>query len=298
MSAPPAFQFYPRDFLADANVIAMTLEERGLYITLLACAWIEGSIPAEAPEIARLVHYPEKQFRRVWGRVSRCFKPREDDGRLINPRLESERVIQAEFRRERSEAGRIGGLTRASKAKTDASRASAELGNNASTAKAEQGESLDFASSKTQANPSSSSASASAIAETSVSAASASPPAAPQPRQIPFTDPVEERARAILAAVWKVVQPVVGRTITRTEWGRSNKRIARDLASLNPPLTDEVILAARDRATARIGEQVYSLTIIRDQLTREAAGSSPVRDTRIATRPMRTGFEFERPFTE
>lgn len=280
----------------------MTLEERGLYITLLSFAWIEGSIPAETPEIARLVHYPEKQFRRVWDRVSRCFRPREDDGRLINPRLESERLIQAEFRRERSEAGRVGGLTRASKAKTDASRAKAELTETPSTAIAELGDSLDFASSKTQANPSSSSASSSAsyaIAGTSVPAASASPPAAREPRQIPFTDPVEERARAILAAVWKVVQPIVGRAQTRTEWGRSNKRIARDFASLNPPLTDDDILAARSRASARIGEQVYSLTIIRDQLTREAAGATAVvRDIRTGTRPMRTGFEFERPFSE
>ena len=39
----PAFQFYPKDFLADANVMAMNMEERGCHITLLCACWNERS---------------------------------------------------------------------------------------------------------------------------------------------------------------------------------------------------------------------------------------------------------------
>ena len=33
----PAFQFYARDFLADMKVQLMSMEQRGMYITLLSC---------------------------------------------------------------------------------------------------------------------------------------------------------------------------------------------------------------------------------------------------------------------
>ena len=41
----PAFQFYARDFLADMKVQLMSMEQRGMYITLLSYAWIENGIP-------------------------------------------------------------------------------------------------------------------------------------------------------------------------------------------------------------------------------------------------------------
>ena len=137
MSAPPAFQFFARDFLADANVLAMTLEERGLYITLLALSWMEGSIPPETSEIARLIHYPERQAKKVWDRVSRCFVARED-GRLVNPRLEIERQKQDDYRRRQAERGSIGGSVRQANARADA-RQTLGLGLSANEAPLESG---------------------------------------------------------------------------------------------------------------------------------------------------------------
>jgi Protein of unknown function (DUF1376)/DnaB-like helicase C terminal domain len=50
----PAFQFYPADYLADANVQMMTLEEEGAYIRLLSYCWREGTIPADNASLSRL----------------------------------------------------------------------------------------------------------------------------------------------------------------------------------------------------------------------------------------------------
>jgi uncharacterized protein YdaU (DUF1376 family) len=50
----PAFQFYPADYLADANVQMMTLEEEGAYIRLLSYCWRESTIPADNASLSRL----------------------------------------------------------------------------------------------------------------------------------------------------------------------------------------------------------------------------------------------------
>lgn len=38
---PPSFQFFPRDFISDPSVQALTLEELGAYIRLLCFAWMQ-----------------------------------------------------------------------------------------------------------------------------------------------------------------------------------------------------------------------------------------------------------------
>jgi len=40
---PPAFQFYPQDFIT--GVMYLTMEERGIYITLLCIQWSKNKIP-------------------------------------------------------------------------------------------------------------------------------------------------------------------------------------------------------------------------------------------------------------
>lgn len=54
---PPAFQFYPRDFLADRAVAAMLPIERGGYVMLLCHAWLSdrpGWLPDDDPLLAAL----------------------------------------------------------------------------------------------------------------------------------------------------------------------------------------------------------------------------------------------------
>jgi uncharacterized protein YdaU (DUF1376 family) len=102
-SKSPAFQFYPKDFLTSPKVRKMSHAERGVYITLLALCWLDGSLPAEPAHLATELHIPLKQFSRMWaGPLSQCFVER--DGRLVNERLEHERQKQDKFRRRQSDA--------------------------------------------------------------------------------------------------------------------------------------------------------------------------------------------------
>jgi len=102
----PAFQFYPGDFLSDENVISMTFEERGVYITLLSNCWIQGSIPADPDKIIRLLPgYSNENG--VPSQVMDCFVPMATDPRrLVHPRLEKELQKQDEWREKSSQAGK------------------------------------------------------------------------------------------------------------------------------------------------------------------------------------------------
>lgn len=109
----PAFQFYPKDFLTDSNVVVMSLQERGAYITLICQCWIEGSIPADEARIARLCGSPAAAFRKLWPALAPCFRPaKRGSDRLVHTRLERERLKQIEFRAEQSERGKSGAAAR------------------------------------------------------------------------------------------------------------------------------------------------------------------------------------------
>ena len=106
----PAFQFYPKDFLTDEHVALMSLSERGAYITLLCICWTEGSLPSDPKRLSRLCGVSPSIMRRLWVALETCFRPHPSiDGRVIHPRLDRERISQAEFRRRQSDNGRKGG---------------------------------------------------------------------------------------------------------------------------------------------------------------------------------------------
>lgn len=102
----PAFQFYPKDFLSDSNVLEMSMLERGVYITLLCICWTEGSLPSAADRLANMVSIPPKQFAKCWPVIRECFTER--DGRYVHLRLDREREKQAEHRRRQSDKGSRG----------------------------------------------------------------------------------------------------------------------------------------------------------------------------------------------
>jgi uncharacterized protein YdaU (DUF1376 family) len=95
MKNPPSFQFYPQDFLADINVQAMTMEERGIYITLLCHCWIEDGLPLDdSHPIATLLNHPA---------VAKCFYKKK--GKFRNPRMDKEREKQLVYYKSQQEAG-------------------------------------------------------------------------------------------------------------------------------------------------------------------------------------------------
>lgn len=109
----PAFMVYPKDFLSDEKVELMTNQEVGCYWKLLCRQWLEGSIPADIPKIAKLVGEDGSAMAQLWTAIGSCFveapgKP----GRLVNARLEEERRKQELHRKERSQSGSKGAKAR------------------------------------------------------------------------------------------------------------------------------------------------------------------------------------------
>ena len=109
---PPAFQVYPRDFMSDANVLLMSWDERGVYMWLLYSCWLEGSIPADISELARICSpMTTRKMARMWARIGPCFAESEP-GRLHHQRLTDQREKMEERRRKLSAAGEKGAETR------------------------------------------------------------------------------------------------------------------------------------------------------------------------------------------
>lgn len=105
----PAFQFYPKDFLNDRNVVLMSMQERGVYITLLCHAW-EKPLPTRLDLLAKLCGVPLGVFKKLWPALGACFRQQGSD--LVHPRLEREREKQAEYRRKQADKGRRSGQAR------------------------------------------------------------------------------------------------------------------------------------------------------------------------------------------
>ncbi len=107
MPRKPWFPFYVDDFWQDEAVQAMSLEEVGLYIRLLSLQWREGSIPADAEKIARIVHVDGSAMGDLWPAVSSCFGELESDpSRLVNPRLAAIQEHQTDVHQKRVEQGK------------------------------------------------------------------------------------------------------------------------------------------------------------------------------------------------
>ena len=105
----PAFMFYAGDFLSDLNVQIMTMAQRGIYVTLLAMEWIEGSLPSDVRTL-KVLCGQHPNFEDDWASIKHCFY--EEDGRLYNRRLELERGEQKKRAEKNSKNGKIGAMKR------------------------------------------------------------------------------------------------------------------------------------------------------------------------------------------
>jgi len=109
VNKPPAFQFYPKDFLSDINVVAMNMEERGIYITLLSICWLEGWLPNGSTKLQRLCSNP-LNWNESWLNIKSCFC--EKDGKLYHKRLQIEREKQLKWREKSMLGGKKSGEKR------------------------------------------------------------------------------------------------------------------------------------------------------------------------------------------
>jgi uncharacterized protein YdaU (DUF1376 family) len=137
----PAFQFYARDFIVSCG--AMTPEQVGAYIRLLAHAWDGNGLPSDTGQLQRLAGCSNEQWARIWPELSGKWE--RDGGRLRNARLERERDAQQRRREGAALGGRRGAETKA-KAKSTSSQLDVSNVANANTASA-------FASAKETTTP-------------------------------------------------------------------------------------------------------------------------------------------------
>lgn len=111
MAAPPAFQFYARDWYASTRMLGVY--GRGIYIDLLALEWENGPLDDDPESIAELVGADPEQVRRLWPKLRAKFTDEGAPfGKMINRRLEEVRSKQAAAHESRVLNGYAGALKR------------------------------------------------------------------------------------------------------------------------------------------------------------------------------------------
>lgn len=106
MAKAPAYQMYALDF--DMDTASWDNEEVGIYLRLLNYQWINGAVPCEMEDLARIVRMTPKKFEKKWRKnLHKKFSAGNENG-LKNSRLESERQKQLNYREEQSKNGNKG----------------------------------------------------------------------------------------------------------------------------------------------------------------------------------------------
>ena len=105
MDKAPAFQFYPKDWLTDPDVVCMSMAQKGAYITLICYCWREDQLPNNPDYIRKLLGNVPK-WKTLWNGIKHKFEIRGNY--LVHPRLEKERIKQEEYRKKKSNAGKKG----------------------------------------------------------------------------------------------------------------------------------------------------------------------------------------------
>lgn len=112
----PAFQFYVKEYETDERVKMMDVAHEGCYLRLMCAQWMEGSIPADIPAIARLCRVTPGRMKKLWPALASCFQP-HTPGRLINAKLATQRQEYDEWVKKSSAGGKRSGEVRRKKAK-------------------------------------------------------------------------------------------------------------------------------------------------------------------------------------
>ena len=89
MSNKKEWPVSPADYLSDENVIAMTIEQEGMYWRLMMHCWIKGVIPKNAEGISKICKGMDiKRVKLNWESIKMCWKicPENPDF-LIHPRI-------------------------------------------------------------------------------------------------------------------------------------------------------------------------------------------------------------------
>lgn len=115
MGRPPAFQFYPNDWLSSPTILLMTPAQEGAYIRLLCYCWSDKdcSLPDDDRQLGVLSRLGEQAFNECSSVMREVFVEHPTiDGRLTNIRLLNERNRLDERREQQRQAGIKSGQSR------------------------------------------------------------------------------------------------------------------------------------------------------------------------------------------
>lgn len=103
---PPAFQLYAADFYMDT--VSWPIEAVGIYTRFLFYQWVNGALPNDEKELARIAGCSVKKLLNNSIYWSTKFI-KKDDKNLINLRLEETRKKQLEYKEKQAISGSKGG---------------------------------------------------------------------------------------------------------------------------------------------------------------------------------------------
>ena len=224
---PPAFQFYPADFLADENVVLMTNQQIGCYIKLICYCWREGSIPSEIEQIAKLCGEEPPAMASLWHAIQHCFRPtRGGTPRLVHPRLQRERRKQSTFKTDKARAGRKGAEALWSKRAADGRC---------------HGSANGTSMTDPTAVPLAKNGSSSSSSSLSLSSSSTSSSESPEANEVPVPPLVPPPRQAERGWIPTALQKRIGKLVGRRDSTRWSDREIAALKALRDPAEEDLV---------------------------------------------------------
>ena len=105
----PAYQMYAKEWLACSDVMIMEPHQEGAYIRLINYDWVNDGVLDNLRVLSQLSRIPESDLDIVIAK----FQPHpKKPGYLSHPRVQKERNKQANFKKEKSKAGKAGAKKR------------------------------------------------------------------------------------------------------------------------------------------------------------------------------------------
>ena len=107
LKCPPAFQMYATDTLANKEFRLMSFAERGLFITLYMECWVNGEMPADENQLAKLLNIPKVEIEnKLSPHVLYFFKVH--NGKITSAELDKYKQELIERRLKQIEGGKKG----------------------------------------------------------------------------------------------------------------------------------------------------------------------------------------------
>lgn len=117
--AAPWFKLYPKQYLADSKVKMLSREHRSILVELWCYCSEDGSIPADAGDLSRLLGESVATTKKAMEKLASFFVHEGD--RLVSVRLKSEAEAYEAKCQKLRESASIGGLQKVANARANAS---------------------------------------------------------------------------------------------------------------------------------------------------------------------------------